>query len=72
MQIEDSDGEQEDDRMDRDNIANQLFDGDEVSLFFHIPNDIYAYSVYLSYMLTHFYKIKNYFYYLLLHFICII
>lgn len=32
MQIEDSDGEQEEDAgMDRDVIANQLFDGDDVS-----------------------------------------
>lgn len=32
MQIEDSDDEGEDDsNRDRDNIANQLFDGDEVS-----------------------------------------
>lgn len=32
MQIEDSDNEQEDDQeIDRDAIANQLFDGDDVS-----------------------------------------
>lgn len=32
MQIEDSDGEEDDDGgMDREKIANQLFDGDEVS-----------------------------------------
>lgn len=30
MQVEDSDGEQEEEGMDRDNIANQLFDGDDV------------------------------------------
>lgn len=30
MQIEDSDGEQEDDGMDRDVIANQLFENDDV------------------------------------------
>lgn len=33
MQIEDSDGEQEEDAaMERDTIANQLFDGDDVSV----------------------------------------
>lgn len=33
MQIEDSDGEQEEDpAMERDVIANQLFDGDDVSV----------------------------------------
>lgn len=33
MQIEDSDGEQEEDpTMERDVIANQLFDGDDVSM----------------------------------------
>lgn len=30
MQVEDSDGEAEDDGMERDVIANQLFDGEEV------------------------------------------
>lgn len=31
MQIEDSDGEEDDPGMDREQIANQLFDGDEVN-----------------------------------------
>lgn len=34
MQIEDSDGEEEaDEGMERDVIANQLFDGDDVSIY---------------------------------------
>lgn len=32
MQIEDSDGEQEHEGQERDNIANQLFDGDDVRM----------------------------------------
>lgn len=32
MQVEDSDGEQEDEGMERDAIANQLFDGEEVRI----------------------------------------
>lgn len=36
MQIEDSDAEDEDKGMDRDTIANQLFDADDVST----PNSI--------------------------------
>lgn len=35
MQIEDSDGEEEDSGMDRENIANQLFDGEDVSEFLY-------------------------------------
>lgn len=43
IQVEDSDGEQEvDEGMERDTIANQLFDGDDVSISFELLNVIYV------------------------------
>lgn len=39
MQIEDSDAEEEEDGgMDREKIANQLFDGDDVSKTYYLKN----------------------------------
>lgn len=48
MQIEDSDNEDEDKGMDHDAIANELFDGDDVSILFNFLNECFSTAAFFS------------------------